>query len=340
MILVTGGAGFLGGHLCEALVRGGRSVVALDNFDPFYDTRLKRRSVRRAEAAAESGDGSYRLVEGDVRDAALLSELVEEATGVLHFAGLTRTRPSTERPSEYLEVNAGGTLAVLEAARRTDLGRVVVASSAAVYGGAESSASALAEDHPTTPRCPYGVSKLAAERYAVAYGGTYGVPTVCLRFFSVYGPRIPPSRAVGNFAARLFDGRPPEIAGDGSQTRDFVYVDDAVRASRAAIDADLGPGTVLNVGSGTETSVAELARRLRDRIDSSIGFSYTSRHGADADRTLTDLSRAERVLGYEPHVPLAEGIERFVGWYRNNRNWYDRIAAPAVKTSVQAVGTN
>ncbi len=321
-ILVTGGAGFIGGHLAEQFVADGHDVTVLDNFDPYYDLGIKEHNVDVARSAAD-GDGSYEFVEGSVTDADVVTELVGEADVVFHQAAQAGVRTSVENPRKPNRINVGGTLNVLEAARDADVDRVVNASSSSVYGKPESLP--YDENHPTAPVSPYAVSKLAAEQYARVFHEVYGLPTVSLRYFTVYGPRMRPNMAFTNFVSRCLHGEPPVVYGDGSQTRDFTYVDDVVRANETLLATDAADGEVLNVGSTSTITIEDLATEIRDRIDPSLEIVYDDPRAGDAEHTHADVSKARDLLGYEPTVSIDEGIERFVAWYRENDDWYDPL---------------
>ncbi len=322
-ILVTGGAGFIGGHLAETFVEEGHDVVALDNYDPYYDVGIKEHSVSEAYEVADAGDGTYEFVEGDVRDADLVRELVEPATHVYHQAAQAGVRTSVEDPRKPNSINVDGTLNVLDAARDTDTERVICASSSSVYG--KPSYLPYDEQHPTTPVSPYGVSKLAGEQYARVYHEVYGLPTVSLRYFTVYGPRMRPNMAISNFVSRCFNDEPPEIYGDGSQTRDFTYIDDVVDANRTLLDSSSADGKILNVGSTDTIDIETLARTVRDQLAPALELAYGERSQADAEHTHADVSLARELLDYEPSVTIPEGVGLFIEWYRENRDWYEPL---------------
>ncbi|MFB6233653.1 MAG: SDR family oxidoreductase [Haloarculaceae archaeon] len=322
-ILVTGGAGFIGGHLAERFVADGHDVVVLDNFDPFYDTRIKDHTVEVCRERAASGPGTYRLVEGDVRDAETVADLVADAGYVYHQAAQAGVRPSVENPRKYDAVNVDGTLNVLDAARDRGVERLVLASSSSVYGKPESLP--YEESHATTPVSPYGASKLAAERYACAYGEVYDLPVVVLRYFTVYGPRMRPNMAISNFVSRCLNGDPPVVYGDGSQTRDFTYVEDVVRANERLLTEDAADGETLNVGSTDTIEILTLAEEVRDQLAPDLEIEFADRHDADAEHTHADTSKAHALLGYEPTYTIREGVEAFVDWYRANREWYEPL---------------
>ncbi|MDL0126360.1 SDR family oxidoreductase [Halobacterium salinarum] len=322
-ILVTGGAGFIGGHLAERFVSRGHDVVVLDNFDPFYDTRIKEHTVEACRERAADGDGSYELVEGDVRNAELVTELVDDAEFVYHQAGQAGVRPSVENPRKYNEVNVDGTLNVLDAARETDIERVVYASSSSVYGKPEYLP--YDEVHPTTPVSPYGASKLAAERYVCAYSEVYDLPTVALRYFTVYGPRMRPNMAISNFVSRCLNGEPPVVYGDGTQTRDFTYIEDVVDANEALLTDDAADGEVVNIGSTDNIEILTLAEEIRDQIAPELDIEFAERFEADAEHTHADISKAGELLGYESSRTIREGVEEFMEWYQANRDWYEPL---------------
>ena len=322
-VLVTGGAGFIGGHLAESFARDGHDVTVVDNFDPYYEVAIKRTNVTEAREAAAQSDGSYTLVEDDVRNESTVTSLVEEVDVVYHQAAQAGVRTSVEDPKKPNQVNVEGTLNVLEAARRTDLERVVVASSSSVYG--KEDYLPYDETHPTTPVSPYGVSKLAAEQYARTYNDVYGLPTVALRYFTVYGPRMRPNMAITNFVTRCADGKPPVIYGDGRQTRDFTYVDDVVDANRTLMTTDAADGEVLNIGSAGNISIERLARTICDAFDRPPALEYDDRYRGDAEHTHADISKANDLIGYEPSVSIDEGVRKFIDWYRSNRAWYRTI---------------
>ncbi|EMA06590.1 UDP-glucose 4-epimerase [Haloarcula vallismortis] len=322
-ILVTGGAGFIGGHLAERFVTDGHDVVVLDNFDPFYDTRIKNHTVEVCRERADEGDGTYRLVEGDVRDADLVTELVEEADYVYHQAAQAGVRPSVQNPRKYDDVNVDGTLNVLDAARGTGIERVVLASSSSVYGKPEYLP--YDESHPTTPVSPYGASKLAAERYACAYSEVYDLPAVALRYFTVYGPRMRPNMAISNFVSRCLNGEPPVVYGDGTQTRDFTFIEDIVEANVTLLSEDAADGEALNIGSTDNIEILTLAEEIRDQLAPDLEIEFAERHDADAEHTHADSSKASELLGYEPSRTIREGVAEFVEWYRANREWYEPL---------------
>ena len=321
-ILVTGGAGFIGGHLAEAFARDGHDVVVLDNFDPYYDTRIKEHNVEAGRAAAADGDGSYELVEGDVRDAETVDELVADADYVYHQAAQAGVRADIS-PRKYDDVNVDGTLNLLDAARDHGVERFVLASSSSVYGKPRSLP--YEEDHPTTPVSPYGTSKLAAERYALVYGQQYDIPVVALRYFTVYGPRMRPNMAISNFVSRCINGDPPVIYGDGSQTRDFTYVEDVVAANRALLSTDAADGEVMNIGSTDNISIQALAEEIRDQLAPDLDIEYTEGYDIDAEHTHASIERAGELIGYEPSHTIREGVGAFIEWYRDNREWYEPL---------------
>jgi UDP-glucose 4-epimerase len=321
-ILVTGGAGFIGGHLAEGFGRDGHDVVVLDNFDPYYDERIKEHNVAAGREAAEASGGSYTLVDGDVRDADLVADLVADADYVYHQAAQAGVRADID-PRKYDTVNVDGTLNVLDAARDHGLERLVLASSSSVYGKPDSLP--YQEDDPTVPISPYGASKLAAERYAMVYAEQYGVPAVALRYFTVYGPRMRPNMAISNFVSRCANGDPPVIYGDGEQTRDFTYVDDVVAANRTLLETDAADGEVLNVSSGDNISIQTLAEEIRDQLAPDLDIEYTEGYDVDAEHTQADITKAEDLLGYEPTHSIREGVGAFIEWYRDNREWYEPL---------------
>jgi len=322
-ILVTGGAGFIGGHLAERFARDGHSVVILDNFDPFYDLDIKEHNVEGGREAAEDGDGSYELVEGDVRDAELVTELVGDADYVYHQAAQAGVRPSVENPRKYDEVNVDGTLNLLDACRDTGIERFVMASSSSVYGKPQYLP--YDEEHPTTPVSPYGASKLSAERYACSYSEVYGFPVVALRYFTVYGPRMRPNMAISNFVSRCMNDEPPVIYGDGTQTRDFTFIEDVVEANVTLLDEDSADGQALNIGSTDNIEIKTLAEEIRDQLAPELELEYAKRHDADSEHTHADTELASELLGYEASHTIREGVAKFIEWYEANREWYEPL---------------
>ncbi len=322
-ILVTGGAGFIGGHLAQRFAADSHDVVVLDNRDPFYDLDIKQHNIEAGQAAARNSDGSYEFIEGDVRDAELVTDLVADADYVYHQAAQAGVRPSVKNPRKYDEVNVDGTLNLLDACRDEGIERFVMASSSSVYGKPEYLP--YDEQHPTTPVSPYGASKLAAERYACAYSEVYDLPAVALRYFTVYGPRMRPNMAISNFVSRCHNGEPPVIYGDGTQTRDFTYIEDVIDANMTLLHEDAADGQAINIGSTDNIEIKTLATEIRDQIDPDLDLVYEERHDADAEHTHAATDRAEELLGYDPDHTIREGVAKFIDWYRDNRDWYEPL---------------
>jgi UDP-glucose 4-epimerase len=322
-ILITGGAGFIGSHLAETFVSEGHDVVVFDNLDPYYDVSLKQRNLDQIRDAAAQSDGTFEAVKGNVRDESAVSAHVTPADCIFHQAAQAGVRTSVENPRKPHKVNVDGTLNVLDAARDSDTKRVILASSSSVYGKAENLP--YEENDPARPVSPYGVSKLAAEQYARVYSEVYDLPTVSLRYFTVYGPRMRPNMAISNFVSRCLDGRPPVVYGDGKQTRDFTHISDIVDANRRLLSTDAADGEVLNIGSTDNITIRQLAINIRDQIDPNLELQYDDRHAGDAEHTHADISKAKEYIGYEPSISIEEGVERFVGWYRDNPQWYEPI---------------
>ena len=323
-VLVTGGAGFIGGHLSERLIRDGHDVSALDQLHEYYDLGIKRRTIEQCRQLATESDGSYEFIQGDVRDETLVDRLVDGADYVYHQAGRAGVRDSVAEPRVYDEVNVDGTLNILDAARESDIERVVMASSSSVYGGREKYLP-FSETDPTLPVSPYGASKLAAERYLCAYNDVYGLPTVALRYFTVYGPRMRPNMAISNFVSRCMCGNPPVIYGDGTQTRDFTYIDDVVDANLSLLSTGAADGEAVNIGSTDNIAIRDLAVEIRDQLAPELELEYAERHAADADHTHADTTKAAELIGYEPTHTISSGVSEFIDWYQDNRDWYEPL---------------
>jgi UDP-glucuronate 4-epimerase len=310
-VLVTGGAGFIGSHVASSLLARGDEVTVLDNFNDFYDPAIKR-----ANAAALKG---ARIVTGDIRDEALVAKLFAEGRfdAVMHLAAMAGVRPSLLDPLHYADVNVRGTLILLEELKERPATRFVFASSSSVYGSNEKVPFREDEDihHPVSP---YAATKRAGELLAYTHHHLYGIPTSCLRFFTVYGPRQRPEMAIHKFVDAVHRGKPIPFFGDGSTRRDYTYIDDIVDGVLRAIDRCKGY-EIYNLGESQTTSLSELVRLIGEATGKEPVLDRQPMQPGDVLVTYADVSKAREQLGYDPRTSVREGLERFVRWYRGRR---------------------
>jgi len=298
--LVTGGAGFIGSHLAEVLVKSGNRVRILDNFA----------TGARANLAALAGGVEF--LEGDLRDPATLEQAVRGVEVVFHQAALPSVARSLEDPVTTHAVNATGTLLLLQAARRAGVRRVVYASSSSVYG--DSPTLPKREEMPTQPKSPYAVSKLAGEQYCQVFADALGLETVSLRYFNIFGPRQDPdspyAAVIARFLAAIRRGERPVIYGDGQQSRDFTYVENVVRANLLAADAPGASGQAINVACGSRVTLLELVEHLNRLLGKRLEPAFAPPRAGDVRHSQADLTRAAALLGYRPTVDFPEGLAR------------------------------
>jgi UDP-glucuronate 4-epimerase len=310
-VLVTGAAGFIGSHVGEALVARGHAVVGVDNFDPFYARAVKERNLELLRA-----NRAFRFVEADVaRDPLPLDGI----GAVLHLAAKPGVRPSLEDPAAYVEANVTATARVFDAARRAGIARVVFGSSSSVYGN--STPAPFAEGAPALePISPYAATKRAGELLAYAFAHLYPLRIICLRFFTVYGPRQRPDLAIHRFTDLIARGQPVRMHGDGSSERDYTYISDCVDGVLAALARTEGPAAagsveMLNIGGGERVRLDRLIALIAATLGREPRIERHPDQPGDVRLTDADLHRAERALSYRPKVGIEDGIRNFVRWY-------------------------
>ena len=312
-VLVTGGAGFIGSHLVARLLAEGRwRVTALDDFNDFYDPALKRRNVE-----PHLGREGFELREADIRDRAALGEVFGGTRFhcIVHLAARAGVRPSLAEPVLYTETNINGTVNLLELAREHGVRQFVFGSSSSVYG--ENEKVPFAEDDPVNrPISPYAATKAAGELLCHTYSHLFGLRCVALRFFTVYGARQRPDLAIHKFARLISAGEPIPVFGDGTTRRDYTYVDDIIAGVRAAMDYRQSAYEVVNLGGSRTVSLSELIALLERELGRRAVIDRQPPQPGDVPQTYADVSKARRLLGYDPRTPIAEGVRRFVEWFK------------------------
>lgn len=313
-ILVTGAAGFIGSHTCEALLRRGDDVVGLDNFDPFYAREIKERNLSDVRAA--SGAERFSFLEADLCAAADLDKAFAQGPFdvVVHLAARAGVRPSIDDPAGYVRSNVEATALLLQACRARGISRVVFASSSSVYG-ADSTPPFAEGARADRPVSPYAATKRAGELLCHTYSHLYGMDITCLRFFTVYGPRQRPEMAIHKFATRMVRGQSIPIFGDGGSSRDYTFVEDILQGVLAAIDRPAG-FAVYNLGGDHETRLSELIDLLGEALGVAPTLERLPEAPGDVPMTSADLTLARQDLGYAPQVPMREGIHRFADWFQ------------------------
>ncbi len=314
--LVTGAAGFIGSHVAETLLARGDTVVGLDNLDNYYSPDRKRANL--AEVTASSGGDRFDFVEGDIRDEALVARLFreQEFEAVIHLAAMAGVRNSIDHPQLYFDVNVAGTIALLECLVRseTDLPRFVFASTSSVYG--ETRSLPFHERDPCDrPLAPYPASKRAGEMVGFTYHNVYGIDFCCLRFFTVYGPRGRPDMMAYKVADSIYFDREVPLYNGGRMSRDWTFVGDIAAGVVAAADRSRG-FDIINLGRGEPVMLGDFVELIQQQTGAKANLRAAPIPVGDIESTHADIGRAREVLGYQPRVSVAEGIERFLAWYR------------------------
>lgn len=312
-ILVTGGAGFIGSHLCEALLTEGADLVVIDDFNDFYDPAIKRGNIAGFR-------DKITLVEGDIRDDALVTSLFREHRfdKVFHLAARAGVRPSIDDPRLYFTTNIDGTFNLLDACRHHGSPRFIFASSSSVYGINEKVPFSESDTIERTIS-PYAATKISGEQICSNYSYLFGVRCSCLRFFTVYGPRQRPDLAISKFTRSIRDGRPIDRYGDGSTARDYTYVEDIIRGVLAAAKyTDVSPFEIFNLGGSATTTLEELISMISRTVGREAIIRQLPDQPGDVPRTYADVAKAKELLGYEPETPIVEGIAKYVAWVEAN----------------------
>lgn len=307
-ILVTGGAGFIASHLCEALLAEGAKIVVIDDFNDYYDPAIKASNISGFRE-------KIILVEGDIRDATLVDSLfaTHHFAKVFHFAARAGVRPSIADPKLYLSTNIDGTLNLLEACRRTDVKHFVFASSSSVYGMNEKIPFAE-DDLIQRTISPYAATKLAGEQLCSNYSHLFGIRIVCLRFFTVYGPRQRPDLAISKFTQKITAGETIDQYGDGNTARDYTYVEDIINGVMAAGKYTDSNFEIINLGGSAANSLSQLISGIENILGKKATINYMPEQPGDVPLTFADVSKAELLLKYSPKTPLKEGLGRYIEW--------------------------
>jgi UDP-glucuronate 4-epimerase len=309
--LVTGGAGFIGSHVCEQLLQSGHAVWALDDLNPFYDPQLKKRNLRDLQALAKP----FEFVYGDLTDRATLDQLLSSVhfDQIIHLAARAGVRPSLEEPALYQRVNVEGTVNLLEAARINKVKKAILASSSSVYG--VNAKVPFSESDPIfSAISPYAASKLACEALGHVYHHVYGMDIVMLRFFTVYGPRQRPDLAIHKFARLIRAGKPIPVFGDGSTARDYTYISDILQGVLACTRKEFGYA-VFNLGESQTVRLSQLIELLEAALGQKALINRQPPQPGDVPLTCADVSKAQAQLGYHPRVKIEQGIPLFVEWF-------------------------
>lgn len=316
-ILITGGAGFIGSHLVGTLLaEGGWHITIVDDLNDFYSPAIKR-----ANLALYQNSPDVNFVEADIRNFAALEPIFEGANfdTIVHLAARAGVRPSLLEPQLYIETNINGTTNLLELARRHSVRQFVFGSSSSVYG--ENKKVPFAEDDPIfNPISPYAATKAAGELICHTYSHLFDIRTVCLRFFTVYGARQRPDLAIHKFAKLIDEGRSIPVFGDGTTRRDYTYIDDIIGGVRAAMDFDASMHEVFNLGESETTELSRLIELLETSLGKKAVIDRQPSQPGDVPITFADVSKARRMLGYDPKTKIEDGIPKFVEWFRSGRN--------------------
>lgn len=309
-ILVTGGAGFIGSHLVDRLLNDGHHVTVIDNFNNFYDPRIKHENIKNYLE-----HDNFSLVEGDIRD----TEAVERAfytpgcTEAIHLAAMAGVRPSVENPYLYQEVNLIGTANILEACRKYDVKKLILASSSSVYGN-NKKLPFSERDRVDDPASPYAATKKAAELIASTYHNLYGLNIACLRFFTVYGPRQRPEMAIHAFADAIWNNREINIFGDGQSRRDYTYISDIIEGIMGCRGLDY-EYEIFNLGRSDTIRLSDLVARLEKVFGKKARINKLPAQPGDVEQTFADITRAREKFGFNPEVSIDEGLVLFKDWY-------------------------
>jgi UDP-glucuronate 4-epimerase len=309
--LITGAAGFIGSHLCERLLADGWFVVGLDNFNDFYNPKIKRHNISGCLK-----NKNFQLVEDDIRN----SEAVEKAVSdkvdtIIHLAAGAGVRPSIKEPVYYSDNNMTGTMVMLEAAKNFNIKKFIFASSSSVYGN-NKKVPFSENDNVDFPISPYAATKKAGELFCHTYHHLYGIDMTCLRFFTVYGPRQRPDLAIHKFASLIEQGKPIQVFGDGSMMRDFTYIDDIINGTVAAIEKCKGYN-IYNLGESRPITVNNLVAEIEIALGKKAIIEHLPMQPGDVNCTYADVSRASKDFGYNPNTNIKTGLAEFIEWLRN-----------------------
>lgn len=317
-VLVTGGAGFIGSHLCEALLAGGYRVVCLDNFCDFYSPILKRANISGC-----LGKPEFELIEADILDKRALEEvfILHKPSLVIHLAAMAGVRPSLDDPELYARVNILGTLNLLEACAQHSINKFIFGSSSSVYGN-NPKVPFSEEDRVDDPISPYAATKRSAELLCHTWHHLHGLSILCLRFFTVYGPRQRPDLAIRKFLELMSRGEPLPVYGDGSSSRDYTYITDTINGILGAVDyvSRHGCCETINLGNDHGVRLDEMISALEKASGLTARIEHLPMQSGDVIRTRADISRARDILGYAPATSFAEGVEKFWRWWQEQVN--------------------
>ncbi len=311
-VLITGAAGFIGSHLCERLLGEGLEVVGIDNFDDFYDPKIKHRNISTC-----LNNKNFQLIEADIRDKAAMDKAVAGIEIIVHLAAKAGVRPSIAEPLLYNDVNINGTMVLLEAANKHKVGKFIFASSSSVYGN-NKKVPFSEDDNVDFPISPYAATKKACELICHTYHHLYEIGITCLRFFTVYGPRQRPDLAIHKFSRLIEQEKPIPVYGDGSMMRDFTYIDDIIEGIIASMNKCEG-FNIYNLGESQPVTVNDLISAIEKALDKKAIREYLPLQPGDVNRTFADVAKAVRELGYNPSTPITDGLAKFTSWLRQDK---------------------